>query len=234
MRLTGIKRSAVVLSLALCLTTCAFPVTAAAAENEPAYTYKTYEGKSTKKVTVTDAYKKTYSKNEFGCKAKVRIPKVTIKGVNTTSINKTIYNNCKSNAGKYCSCNYAYYIGKSYISIRIVLQEEHDMSPSTDYKIYNISRKTGKQMSKAEMLKALNIKSSKFTARVKKAVIKYMDHNDMWLDYSRYPEMFNRNISSAKLKKCTPYVNSKGKLCFLYKSFEIPAGSGFCDHCGRC
>ena len=234
MKFKNSKISALAIVLAVSLTTFAFPLTASAKEEQQTYTYKTYEGKSSGKVKVTDAYKKNYPKNAYGYKAKVRIPRVTIPGVNTKDINNKIYKYCKKNSGKTCSCNYAYYVGKTYISIRLVFQEEHDMSPSTDYKIYNISRKNGKQMSRAEMLKALNIKSSKFNARVKKAVIKYMNHNDQWLDYSRYTEMYNRNISKDKLKKTIPYVNSKGKLCFLYKSFEIPAGRGFYDHCGRC
>ena len=234
MKFKSEKISALAIVLAISLTTFAFPLTARAAEEQQAYTYKTYQGKTSGKVKVTDAIKKYYPDNEYGYDATVRIPKVTIPGVNTKDINNKIYKYCKANSGNACSCNYAYYVGKTYVSLKIKFQEEHDMSPSTDYKIYNISRKTGKQMSRAEMLKALNIKSSKFNARVKKAVIKYMGNNGIMVDFSQYPEMFNRNISKDKLKKTIPYVNSKGKLCFLYKSFEVPAGSGYYDHCGRC
>lgn len=230
MKFKNPKISALAIVLAISLTTFAFPLTASAKEEQQTYTYKTYEGKSSGKVKVTDAYKKTYAKNMYGCTAKVRIPKVTISGVNTKDINNKIYKYCKKNSGNECSCNYSYYVGKTYVSLKITFQEEHDMSPATIYTIYNISRKTGKQLSRSEMLKALNLTSSKFEARVKKSLNK-MANSQMY--YGQY-DMMNRNLQKEKMKKVIPYVNNKGKVSYLYKLLEVPAGAGNYDHCGTC
>ena len=118
------------------------------------------------KVTVSDAFKKTYAKNQFGIKASVRIPKITIAGVDTKKLNKEIYDYCKKKAGSYCSCSYSYYIGKTYVSLFITLQEEHDSSPAAYYRVYNISRSNGKKLSKKQMLKFLKISDKKFKSRV--------------------------------------------------------------------
>ena len=234
MRSSRLKRSAVLLSLALSLTAFAFPVTAAAAETEPAYTYKTYEGKSTKKVTVTDAYKKNYPENEYGCKAKVRIPKITIKGVNTTSVNNTIYNYCKSHSGKVCSCRYDYYIGKNYVSLRLIFEEEHDMSPATFYKIYNISRSSGKALSDSSMLKILGLTDKTFRSKVKKSIknmyVKDIGYNSNSPDWIK--SVYKQATSAKVIKRAVPYVDSKGKTCFLIPLLPSLGGAGEYDHCG--
>ena len=234
MRSNRIKRSAMLLSLALCLTAFAFPVTTSAAEKEPAYTYKTYEGKSTKKVTVTDAYKKTYPKNEFEMTAKVRIPKVTIKGVNTTSINKTIYNYCKAHTNKYCSCTYNYYVGKTYVSLIMIFEEEHDMSPATFYKIYNISRSSGKALSDKAMLKILGLSDKTFRAKVKKSIqnmykkdIGYNSNSPEWIK-----SVYKQATSTKVINRAIPYVNYKGKISFLIPLLPSLGGAGQYDHCG--
>lgn len=232
MKIQSTKIPALALMLAVSLTTFAFPVTAAAAENEPAYTYKTYEGKSTKKVTVSDAYKKDYTTTlEYGntkAKVKIRIPKITISGVNTKAINNKIYKYCKAHTGgdKYSQtgCTYNYCIGKEFISLRVIFDQNDGYTGYTSYQLYNISKKTGKKMSTTGMLKALKISKSKFKARVKKSVIKAMS-NDTEFEYGPY--LYNRNISDEKLNKAVPFVTSKGKLGYMLPMFEIPAGSGY-------
>ena len=229
MKFKSEKISALAIVLAISLTTFAFPLTARAAEEQPGYTYKTYQGKTSGKVKVTDAYKKTYAKNIWGMKATLKIPKITIPGVDTSKFNKKIYKFCKSKADPESSCTYSYYIGKKYISLIIYRSDEHDMSPTTDSYIYNISTKTGKQMSRSQMLKALNLKSSKFEAKVEKGLRRYWD-NMMLQDDT----MLNNQIRNNKLKEAIPYVNSKGKVCFVLKSVMIPAGSGSYDVWGKC
>ena len=213
--------------------------------NEPADTTVSAEtsgttakatAKSLGKVKVSDAYKKAYGKNQWGYKATVKIPKITIDGVSTKAINKEILDYCKKNSGNECSCGYSYYIGKTYVSILIVLQEEHDMSPATMYNVYNISRSSGKKLSKKSMLKTLGISAKKFKSRVKKAVTKYYKKD---IGYSsKAPSYIKRDykkaVSSKYLNKAIPYVNSKGKVSYMIKLLPIPAGAGAYDHCGTC
>ncbi len=188
------------------------------------------------KVKVTDAYKKAYGKNQFGKKASVRIPKITISGVDTKKLNKEIYNYCKKNAGNYCSCSYGYYIGKTYVSLFIKLQEEHDSSPAWYYRVYNISRSNGKKLSRKQMLKILKLSDKKFNSRVKKGITKY--YKKMIGYTSKAPSNVKRDYkkatSSKYLNKAIPYLNSKGKVCYMIRDLPIPAGAGSYDHCGTC
>ena len=188
------------------------------------------------KVKVSDAYKKSYGKNIWGYKATVKIPKITIAGISTKAINKEILDYCKKRSGSECSCRYSYYIGKNYVSILIILEEEHDNSPATMYNVYNISRSSGKKMSKKAMLKVLKLSNKKFKSRVKKAITKYYKKN---LGYSsKAPSYVKRDykkaVSSKYLNNAIPYANSKGKVSFMIKDLPIPAGAGNYDHCGTC
>ena len=210
--------------------------TAGAAETTATSGTATTTAKALGKVTVSDAYKKSYGKNEFGYKATVKIPKITIAGVSTTKINKEIYNYCKKKSGNMCSCSYSYYIGKTYVSILITLQEEHDMSPAAYYSVYNISRSSGKKMSTKSMLKTLKISDKKFRSRVKKAVIKlfkksygYNSKSPSWVKTA-----YKQATASKMIKKAIPYVNSKGKLCYMIKDLPCPGGAGQYDECGSC
>lgn len=210
--------------------------TTGAAETTEASGTVTTTAKALGKVTVSDAYKKSYGKNEFGYKATVKIPKITIAGVSTTKINKEIYNYCKKKSGNMCSCSYSYYIGKTYVSILITLQEEHDMSPAAYYSVYNISRSSGKKMSTKSMLKTLKISDKKFRSRVKKAVIKlfkksygYNSKSPSWVKTA-----YKQATASKMIKKAIPYVNSKGKLCYMIKDLPCPGGAGQYDECGTC
>lgn len=210
--------------------------TTGAAETTETSGTATTTAKALGKVTVSDAYKKSYGKNEFGYKATVKIPKITIAGVSTTKINKEIYNYCKKKSGNMCSCSYSYYIGKTYVSILITLQEEHDMSPAAYYSVYNISRSSGKKMSAKSMLKTLKISDKKFRSRVKKAVIKlfkksygYNSKSPSWVKTA-----YKQATASKMIKKAIPYVNSKGKLCYMIKDLPCPGGAGQYDECGTC
>ncbi len=183
------------------------------------------------KATVSDAYKKAY-KSGYG-KFTARIPKITISGVDTKKLNKEIYDYFKPKIASWRECNYSYYIGKTYISILIKLEEHHDESPATNYYVYNISRKTGKKLSRAQMLKELGIKESSFESRAKKAIKKAWKNPAInSSDYDK--KYYKKAISKSSLKKVIPYVNSKGKLCYLLKNMSVPAGSGSYDANGTC
>lgn len=188
------------------------------------------------KTTVTVAYKKDYGKNQFGYKAKVRVPKVTIAGVNTKQVNQEILTYCKAKSGKECSCSYSYYIGKNYVSILIKLQEEHDMSPAAYFAVYNISRSSGKKLTKKQMLKILGLSNKKFNSRVKKAITKMFKKSYGYS--SKAPSYLKKTYKDAvkakTIKRAVPYVNSKGKVSYMIKLLPCPGGAGEYDEAGTC
>ncbi len=175
------------------------------------------------KTTVTAAKKKKYS-NDFESGTS-RIPKVTIEGVDTSAINKEMSKFCNE-FYKYDVVEYSYYIGKTYVSI--FLSIGFNDGGGTE-KVYNISRRTGKKMSRAEMLKELGISSKKFNSRVKKAIKKYLKS---YLKPSS--KAYKKAISNKTLNKTTPFADSKGKLNYITSIYDPTDGYGSTHICGKC
>ena len=174
-----------------------------------------------RKTTVTNAYKKNTRNWATGEKQVNKIPKVNIEGIDTTKLNKKIYNSYKD-----CSdFSYSYYIGKTYVSI---LCDGGADGCYTEW-VFNISRRTGKEMTRAEMLKELGISSKKFNSRVKKAIKKYLKG-----DLSTKSKAYKKAISKKTLNKTTPYVNSKGKLCYITSIIDPLDGYGAEHLYGTC
>lgn len=193
------------------------------------------------KTSVTDAYKKTHGSGKSKYTSKV--PKVTIDGVDTAAFNKEILNKFKSTAkNNDYKVWYTYYIGKTYVSIQIEVGftgEETGGDAPNYYYAYNVSRKTGKKLSRAQMLKELGISNKKFNSRVKKAVIKWWrkSFGKNYLKKIKKMDMthdYNNSIKKKTLNKAIPYVNTKGKVCFLISELELPVGIGEWDMHGTC
>lgn len=172
-----------------------------------------------RKVKVTDAYKKSY-KNEFGYKVTDRVPKITIEGVNTNAINNAIYSKCKSRF-KYGGMSYSYYIGKNYISI-IINMEPCMSDPRIE--VFNVSRSSGKQLSRSQMLKLLGLTSKKFEARTKKSIAKTLKR------IGTYKSLYKKATTKKMLKSAIPCVNSKGKVCFYMRQMPDGCASDSNDH----
>ncbi len=192
--------------------------------------------KPLRKVTISDAYKKKYGENEYGFKASVRIPKISIAGISTKKLNKEILNYCKKKSGKYCSCKYSYYVANTYISLLITFSEEHDMSPCDFYRVYNISRTNGKKLSKKTMLKKLGISQKKFNSRVKKAITRMFKKS---YGYSSKAESYIKQtykdaIKTKMIKKAIPFVGANGKTNCYIKDLPSPGGAGQYDFYGEC
>ena len=186
------------------------------------------------KVKVTDAYKSTYTSPEYG-KVTSRIPKVTIDGVSTSAVNKEIAKlipKAKSAAkNKYTYYHYSYYVGKTYVSIIVSYPDYNDTG--TSY-IYNISRKTGKRLSKKQMLKTLGISSKKFNSRVKKAIKKCYNKMGNPGNDKYFKSQYKKAMSSKTIKRAIPWVNSKGKVCFLINELPVPGGADWCSYYSTC
>lgn len=186
------------------------------------------------KVKVTDAYKSTYTSPEWG-KGTSRIPKVTIEGVSTSAVNKEIAKLItkakKSAKNKGAHFKYSYYIGKTYVSIIVSQPEWNDTGANY---VYNISRKTGKKMSKKQMLKAVGVSSKKFNSRVKKAVEKFWKPYKKMLFNKIQQQEYKKAISSKTIKRAQPYVNSKGKLSFKLDDLPSYGGASWVNYTGTC
>ena len=192
------------------------------AETTAESTAATTAAKAIGKTTVTNAYSRTFSVKNHG-KFTTKYPKVTIKGVSTSAINKEIANKfgpiAKKNEGVV---KYSYYIGKTYVSIFVTVNLDAGMEGS-DYYVYNVSRETGKKMTKAEMLKVWNMQDSAFKSKVTAAVKKWWTTNIP--NYSKNKsdkDMYNKAIASKSINSAIPYVNSKGKKCFLLRQMKAP------------
>ena len=73
------------------------------------------------------------------------------------------------------------------------------------------------------MLKCLNMKDSAFKSKVTSAVKKWWTTNIP--NYSKNKsdkEMYNKAIASKSINSAVPYVNSKGKKCFLLRQMKAP------------
>ena len=177
------------------------------------------------KTKVTNAYKKTIKMKYLG-KVTTRIPKITIEGVSTKSINNEIYKKFKKTVKKN-KVTYSYYIGKTYVSLLITVY--YDASDEIAMFVYNVSRKTGKKLSKAEFLKILGVKQSTFESKAKKSLTSYWTMSGLdKMDNTLYKNAISKN----SLSKLTPFVNSKGKRCYLFKNMKIPSGIGHVDYAG--
>ena len=184
------------------------------------------------KTTVSNAYSRTF-KDKVQGKFTTKYPKVTIKGVSTAAVNKEIANKFNKIAkdNEYY-INYSYYIGKKYVSILITVHPDLS-TDGCEYYVYNISRVTGKKLTKAEMLKLLNIKSSTFNTKVKKAVTKWWDDILKYDKTKKTKTMFQNATNSKSINSAVPYVNTKGKTCFLLRQVKAPTQFVYNDICGK-
>ena len=176
------------------------------------------------KTTVSNAYKRTFTVNKT--KFTTKYPKITIKGVSTTAINKEIANKFGPIAKKNASVvKYSYYIGKKYASIFVTVNLDAGMD-GNNYYVYNVSRVTGKKLSKSEMLKLLGMKDSAFKSKVTAGVKKWW--NDILKNdkTSATKKLYNKAIASKSINSAVIYVNSKGKKCFLIRQMKAPTQMG--------
>ncbi|MCR5340242.1 MAG: hypothetical protein K6E60_02740 [Saccharofermentans sp.] len=180
------------------------------------------------KTTVTNAYSRSFKvgKDKFTTK----YPKVTIKGVSTSAINKEIANKFGPIAKKNDSVvKYSYYVGKKYVSIFVTVNLDAGKD-GNNYYVYNVSRVTGKKMNKAEMLKMLSIKDSSFKSKVASGIKKWWTTNVP--DYKKNKsskDMYNKAVASKSINSAVPFVNSKGKKCFLLRQMKAPTQAGIND-----
>lgn len=188
----------------------------------------TSKPKTIGKTKVTNAYNKTINTKYLG-KVSTKIPKITIEGVSTKSINSEIYNKFKKTVKKN-KCAYSYYIGKTYVSILIDVYYDDGTDKQESF-VYNVSRRTGKKLSKADFLKELGVKQSTFESKAKKSLTDYWKMSGLdQMDNALYKKAVNK----TSISKLIPFVNKKGKLSYLSKGMEIPSGIKVVDYSAAC
>ena len=183
------------------------------------------------KTKVMDAFKKSFKTMYYG-KVTSSYPKIIIDGVDTSAINNEISKKLKKVSKKNKS-EYYYYIGEDYVSILIEVTHDVDWM-EYDHYIYNISRVTGKKMSREEMLGSLGVKSSDFNSRVKKQIVKQWETINKYDKTAATKKLYKKAISKKTLNSAIPYANEKGKLCYFIKGMEMPAGAAYVDSYGPC
>ena len=209
--------------------TAAHEETTAPAQTSASGTTAKPAAKKLGKVTVTDLFKSTYKNRYRQGKVTSRLPKITIEGVDTKAVNKEISNKFlkkAKNAAKHDETyfTYKYYIGKTYVSILITYDNSCGGYLMDQY-VYNISRTTGKKMSKKQMLKALGISNKKFNSRVKKVVKRHFTKQGYPGSDNYSKTQYKKAMSSKTINRAIPWVNAKGKVCFLINAMPIVGGA---------
>ncbi len=181
------------------------------------------------KTTVTNAYSRSFKVTGYG-KFTTKYPKVTIEGVSTSEINNEIAKKFSPIAKKNDSVvKYSYYIGEKYVSIMITVNLDAGME-GDEYYVYNVSRETGKKLSKNEMLELLGLTSSSFNSKVKSSVKKWWKTEILKYDKSKKTKkMYNTAIASKSINSAVPFVNSKGKKCYLLRHMKAPGQCEYTD-----
>ena len=173
------------------------------------------------KTTVTNAYSRTFKVSNQ--KYTTKYPKITIKGVSTTAINKEIANKFGPIAKKNASVvKYSYYIGKKYASIFVTVNLDAGKD-GCEYYVYNVSRETGKKLTKKQMLNLLGMKESAFKSKVTNGITNWWKKNIKNYKTDKTANtQYKTAIGTKSVNSALPFVNSKGKKCFLLRQMKAP------------
>ena len=190
---------------------------------------ETTAGSSLRKVTVSNAYRRTFKSGKKTYTT--QYPKITVEGLNTTKVNKEIADTFKSIVKKNKSrVYYSYYVRKYLISVVVTVEVEAGNKDNRNYYVYNVSRINGKKLTRAQVLQSLGYKSSTFDAKVKAGVKK------MWKKYktdtAAAKKMYNNSLDSKKITTAMPYMNADGKVCYLLRQIEVPGTPSRIDLAG--
>ena len=190
----------------------------------------TTESITNSKVIIEDARREEY--DYYESKLVNRYPKITIKGVDTSAINKKMAKALTTKVkplgdnmfdGK--AANYEYYIGDHIVTILAYLDELS--FEYRDYYVYNISIATGKEMSGSQVLKDAGLSDKKFFEIVKKR------YKDFGAGVPNRPKSMvdknvKKNLKLVSFKYVRPYYDKDGKLRFMGKVYYI-AADGYGD-----
>ena len=172
-----------------------------------------------KTVTVEDAFKETLETKYD--EVVNRYPKVTISGVDTSEINrkmkhelkqKIVYDEQKKNYTGMAA-DYEYYVSDKYVSIvaRLISEDERNC----EYKVYNISKATGREIFNGRLiLDDSGMSQEAFITKAKKIFSKIGAGSD---DVSKDIKnaIVKKNRDRINFRELTPFYAKNGHLCFI-------------------
>lgn len=175
------------------------------------------------KIKVSTAVNKTSTFG--GSKHPYKIPKVSISGKNTNSVNSKMKKELDGFATKGASARsvtYTYHITSKVVSILVKISNNDTY---TNYKVYNISVKSGKLMSDKALVKAAGSSTRKFFAKVKTTYKNFGGGSSA--PAAEAKKCRTKNLKRVSYKYIDPYIGKSGHLCFVgYVDFYGGAGSG--------
>ena len=199
-----------------------------------------YDAEYEKNVTAnsyTTVYNNTYYADD------IKVPYINVNSEYAKKANEEIkatfdeairtYNNeVNDYAFTLDECDYYKYIGKNLASTITVYSYHLTDVPKPNYKTYNISLKTGKEMTYEEVYKELGYNKDNIEQFAEKAIIsklkEYINKLDFVTDneYKNYKnESINNYKKSLKDKTLQYFVNEDGKLSIIVKLI-FPVGVG--------
>lgn len=143
---------------------------------------------------------------------KFQIPKVTISGINTDSVNKKILKDNPVSLydpkEEFWGLTFSYHIDGTVISLLVDRYNINEMFH--EYFVYNISVETGKLLDNKSFLNICGTTEEEFLSIVR----------DIYSKLELEKEWFEQEDKEATLKMATfeyihPYLNEKGQLCFV-------------------
>lgn len=177
------------------------------------------------KVKVSTAVSKTSSFG--GSKHPYKIPKVSISGRNTNSVNSKMKKELSAFAtsGVHArEITYTYHVTGKVVSILVHISN-HATDSYDNYKAYNISIKTGKLMSDKALVKAAGSSTRKFYSKVKTTYKNFGGGSSA--PSAEAKKCKTKNLKRVSYKYIDPYIGKGGHLCFIgYVDFYGGSGSG--------
>lgn len=186
------------------------------------------EKKSELIIDVTDAVDRTFVYD--GEKHSFKIPKITIAGVNTDEINKTIRTEIEKayyegENKEVFDSKYQYFVNNNLVSV-IVSNVDLFGSEFEYLKVFNIDASTGKLITADEVVKLAGLTDGEFFGKVKDLYAKF---NNLQLTLEDIGEedkiALAENFEQISYQFVQPYIGSNGKLCFVGDVF-CTGGSG--------
>ena len=166
-------------------------------------------------VTVEDAFRQQFETDDPDEPVINRYPKVTISGVDTSEINRKMKHELKRKLENPVSgeaVDYQYYVSDNIVSIIAMLTQLD--SEKVDYKIYNISKATGREVYGRQLVNESGMSQEIFLNTAKSLVNKAGRGPD------DTPKEIKRRIVDINKERMTfghlrPFYSTKGHLCFV-------------------
>lgn len=180
---------------------------------------------------ITDAYNGTINGRHFA------IPKINIDSVDVSTINDEIWTNLYTDVvqeemswweqSEYMDAEiikYKWAVNNNVLSLCIEITPVH--WAWWDYRVYNISIRTGKELSTEEVLSSVGLTENEYYNRVTQVLrsefFQYKEDNlEQFLFDDFFNEQLENTLSDENIKRAIPYINNKCQLCIIACVYSI-------------